>query len=141
METFIEEKRTITTEIKCLQNPESTENYSSTEPEDMNKKTADFAEIQARQNDLSVIFHSSAKRTWKKLMSLEMHLFDRLEDVNMRFEENLISLIDVFCEKSRLFFDDFRTVEKTYNEEILNKIMLLSNRVEKNEIQTVHCKI
>lgn len=136
----MEEKRKITTEIKYLQNPEPT----ATDAEDINKDIADFSEIQAKQNDLCEIFHSLAKRTWKKLMSLEMNLFDRLEDINMRFEENLTILTDDFCEKSDLVFDEFRTIEKTYKEEVLTKIMSLSsnyNEVEKNEIQTVHYKI
>ncbi|XP_060523026.1 dynein regulatory complex subunit 3-like [Cylas formicarius] len=56
--------------------------------------------------------------TWKKLMTLEMTLFEQIEEVNQLFEQNMTEIINNLIEAVQAIFTNLRATEVSYAENI-----------------------
>ncbi|KAL1488953.1 hypothetical protein ABEB36_014737 [Hypothenemus hampei] len=105
MEDFLEKKENIFTEIKewilQLDHDAMTEDVFANKIAEMNQN-----------------FQDLIKYTWKKLMRLEVTLFEQIEEVNQIFGQTLGEMMNAFIEEVQAIFTNIRAAEVTYSENL-----------------------
>ncbi|XP_065160328.1 dynein regulatory complex subunit 3-like [Atheta coriaria] len=71
------------------------------------------------------IYEDKVKATWKILMSLEVILYEQMEELNQVFEQSLTEMINNFIEMAQGTFALMRSAEGTYTEQIGEMLMRL----------------
>lgn len=105
MEDFIEKKEKMVKTLKKMQD--------KVELGDMS-----VSEYNERSQAMSTEFNETIHDVWKKLMKLEITLYEQLEEVNSTFEHNLTEMVNYFIEQSQGLFSMIRGLEQTYTENI-----------------------
>lgn len=105
MEEFLAQKAGLFVNIKKIE--EELEN-DSISIEECNSKMQEYAD---EYND---ILH----QVWKELMSLELTLYEQMEDVISNFEQALTEMINYFIENSQGYFTELRSLEQLYMENV-----------------------
>ncbi|EEB15824.1 protein phosphatases pp1 regulatory subunit, putative [Pediculus humanus corporis] len=105
IENFIEQKNSIFEQLKEVLNNEDDE-------DDVANETS--VSIQLLNENFKDLCH----KTWTVLMSKELNLFERTEDVNGTYERSLTELVNSFVEGSQSLFTQIRQLQNTFNENL-----------------------
>ncbi|KAJ8927249.1 hypothetical protein NQ314_020300 [Rhamnusium bicolor] len=105
MERFMERKGTIFQEIRYLQHQLDNERIEELEYNDT---------IDMYAEEFTGLIHD----TWKKLMKMELQLYEQVDEVNQNFGHTLNDLINGFLEESQGIFSIIRALEVTYAENV-----------------------
>lgn len=80
-------------------------------------------------------YHGKVNDLWDVLMGLEMQLVDQLEDTIKDFERNLVDMMTSFVEHVQGLISQARELENMHNEKLLERSMLILEKVVKNELE------
>lgn len=105
METFLEEKRK---DIKLIEELQELADNGDIAIEDYQEK------VKYLLDD----FYVRQQAVWKKLMQLEITLFEQMEESNSTFEHTMTEMINVFLEAAQGYFSQLRVLETTYMENL-----------------------
>lgn len=119
MEKFLEEKVGVVLNIKYIQ--ERAANHGS---------EISIHDLQDAMTETTEAFQYMIQQGWKKLMTLEMDLFDQLEETNLNFERSLTELVNSFIEEAQGFFTQCRNFEQFYMENVFEEATKLMNSYE-----------
>nr|XP_023015582.1 dynein regulatory complex subunit 3-like [Leptinotarsa decemlineata] len=78
----------------------------------------DIDKYKEKVDEYFVMFNGIIHDTWKKLMKLELQLFEQMEEVNQNFEHVLADMINAFIEEAQAVFAQIREQEVIYTENI-----------------------
>ncbi|CAG9861222.1 unnamed protein product [Phyllotreta striolata] len=112
MEEFVESKNILFSKVNYLQR-DLMEGY-------IEKKEFDVDIVQKTEE-----FNQLIHVTWKKLMKIELILYEQMDEVNQTFERNLKEMIANLIEESQNCFTQLRDLEQQYFErvsEVANKM-------------------
>lgn len=76
------------------------------------------SKLHDKVDELAIIYNDLIHDTWKRLMRLEIELFEQMEDVNQTFEHTLNDMVNTFIEEAQGVFSQIRALENTYMENI-----------------------
>lgn len=125
MEDFVDQKKEIFQSIKIMQRTFDYGNESA---------MLEYAEQMTFYIDE---FTDLLHNVWKRLMGLELSLFDRIEESNLKFERILTDLVNAFIEQAQGLFTICRNLECTYMEKVNDaalKIMSLFGTDEQIDV-------
>ncbi|CAH1116144.1 unnamed protein product [Phaedon cochleariae] len=105
MENFMEKKNDMFSLIRLLQ-------------KHLDNDIIDVAKYTQKIEEFNEIHNELIHDTWKKLMKLELQLFEQVEEVNQNFEHTMTDMINAFIEEAQALFTQMRALEVTYTENL-----------------------
>lgn len=79
--------------------------------------------------ELTDEFNKLIHVTWKKLMKLELVLFEQMDEVNQNFERNLTEMIGNLIEESQNCFTQLRELEQQYTDRLTEAANKMFNKL------------
>lgn len=124
MEKFLEDKIIVVSNIKYIQEQIANPNSETS-----------VTALHDAFNETAEVNQYMIQKIWKTLMTLEMNLFDQLEETNLNFERSLTELVNSFIEEAQGFFTQCRNFEQFYMENVFEEANKLMNTYEDLLIQ------